>query len=293
MTVRHLLTQTPGWNEAIVSEAASTPVSPNVVLGALAQRPESAPGERFRYSQRVPDLLAYVVERAVGRDLQDYAQEMLFGPLGIERGEWRWLRDRAGNTLGFATLGLTPPHLARIGLMLQDEGRYNGRQVVPAEYVAALGRPSEANGCYGLMFWTNAGDSCVTSGVPYYTTVDHPAVPSAPRDMVAIYGALNQNAFVLPSHGITVVWTGLGAQPKPRGHDLLSSSFSQSFYHDFFRILMRGVRDAPMRDPGPFPGPAIDLGVDIEQFLDPAVFLADVNPAPGCSASSCPPDPAP
>jgi CubicO group peptidase (beta-lactamase class C family) len=59
----------------------------------------------------VPDLLAYVVQRAFGEDLLRFAQQKLFAPLGIAANSYFWLRDRAGDTYGYAWLFITPPQV--------------------------------------------------------------------------------------------------------------------------------------------------------------------------------------
>lgn len=72
---------------SIVAEAATAglDLDADVVTQALALPVEHELGTHFEYTQRGPDLLAHVVERAVGQDLQDYVQEHLFTPLGIDR----------------------------------------------------------------------------------------------------------------------------------------------------------------------------------------------------------------
>ena len=42
------------------------------------------------------ESVSYVVQRAVGTDLQVFAQKYLFGPIGIPQSSYLWLRDRAG-----------------------------------------------------------------------------------------------------------------------------------------------------------------------------------------------------
>jgi CubicO group peptidase (beta-lactamase class C family) len=64
-----------------------------------------------------------------------------------------------GRPLAFAGLRLTPRDLMRIGRMLLDGGRWNGRQVVPRDWVqralatqvATGGGPARG---YGYQFWT-------------------------------------------------------------------------------------------------------------------------------------------
>jgi CubicO group peptidase (beta-lactamase class C family) len=86
----------------------------------------------------------------------DYARPRLFDPLGIEtrnavqprvkdrapipaydRASFGWLRDPTGIQLGFATLKMAPRDLAKLGQLYLDGGRWNGRQVIPTDWVKA------------------------------------------------------------------------------------------------------------------------------------------------------------
>ena len=91
------------------------------------------PGSDFDYSNLSSHILGMIVAQAAGTDLKSYAQVHLFDPLGIEPGFWQ--QDWDGNFLGFSDLHLTACDLAKFGLLYMNEGRYNGQQVVPAEWV--------------------------------------------------------------------------------------------------------------------------------------------------------------
>ena len=91
------------------------------------------PGSGFEYSNLSSHILGMIVARASGTDLKSYAQEHLFGPLGIEPGFWQ--TDWDGNVLGFSDLNLTASDLAKFGQLYMNEGRYNGRQIVSQEWV--------------------------------------------------------------------------------------------------------------------------------------------------------------
>lgn len=287
ITVRQLLTQSSGMDEAILSEAATTGLDPNLAREALAQPIQDEPGTRFRYSQLGPALLAYVVQRAVHRDLFTYARRRLFGPVGLSHSDYLWLRDRAGLVYGYSNLFLRPPAMARLGLLVQNRGRWRGRQVVPASYIAAVRRPSRTNGCYGLLFWTNAAAPCTGAGIPAAQTVHHRMVRSAPRDMFQMNGTGSQLNIMIPSLGITVTTTGLFGDHYPSPGILLGAS-PGDMQHEFFRLLMRAVLDEHVPDPGPYVGPPMPFDVDPFQFADPAVLLTDLFPGSGCSVLVCP-----
>ncbi|PXX63261.1 beta-lactamase, partial [Nocardia tenerifensis] len=104
ITVENLLTETSGLKIGALSEGLSgvIPIDPNSAVQALGMPLNNPPGTVFSYSQRNVDLLTYVLELAVGEPLQQFAQRELFDPLGIQRGDYYWARDRAGHTYGYA-----------------------------------------------------------------------------------------------------------------------------------------------------------------------------------------------
>jgi hypothetical protein len=282
ITVRDLLTQTSGLAASELTELATTGTDPNIAQEALAQPLTHSPGMYFEYSQRGPDLLAFVVQQAVKENLQTYAQRKLFDPLGIPRSSYTWLRDRAGNTYGYAHLFLPPAQFAKLGLLMQNDGIWNGRQVVPGDYVRSVGKPTPTNGCYGLLFWTNAGSSCTGGDTPYRQTVHHRMIPAAPADLYDIDGALHQNSFVIPSLNMTITWTGIDGDTNLYGG---TNPAASDLYDNFFHTLLHGVRDRPIPDPGPYQTPP--AGTAVSPLVDPGLLQRDLAPNPGCTVLTC------
>jgi hypothetical protein len=284
--VRQLLNQTSGIDESILAEAATTGSDVSLPREALAQPIRHRPGTHFEYSQLGPALLAYVVQRAVGQNLQKYAQRVLFGPIGITAGSYFWLEDRSGTPYGYSNLFLTPPQLARLGLLMVDGGRWRGRQVVPASYVGRVGRPTRTNGCYGMLFWSNGGTPCTGANIPSAQTVQHRAIPTAPPDAYEMNGTGGQLNVMIPSLHMLVTTTGYFGDLYPDPSIVLGATPGDMQY-DFFRTLMHGVQDEDVPDPGPFPGDPIDLDVNPVNYLSPLVLLRDLFPSPTCNVFVC------
>ena len=91
------------------------------------------PGTRFQYSNLSSNWLGIIVSRVGGMSLKAYAQENLFGPLGIEPGEWG--TDAEGHNNGCGDLHLTARDMARFGLLYLNNGTYAGSQIVPEGWV--------------------------------------------------------------------------------------------------------------------------------------------------------------
>lgn len=288
ITIGDLLTQTSGLRQSIISEAASLLSDPDIAQEALAQPLDHPPGTHFVYGQRPVDLLAFIVGQAVGQDLQTFAQENLFGPIGIPADTYVWLRDRAGNTYGSSNLMMTAPQYAKLGLMVQNGGVWNGHRVLSEQYLRQAAEPTLTNGCYGYLFWTNRGQSCTSAAFPSAITVAHNMIPSAPADLFAMVGFLHQNNFIIPSLHMTVTWIGALGDTAPDIGTLLSADPGTSdLYYNFFRILMRAVTDTHIPDPGPYQPPPTNLSFDPLNFADPSVLLADLFPNSTCNILAC------
>jgi len=124
LTVRQFLNQTTGVRMAFAQDLIEAVSTDSVA--AFTDRPfEAVPGTRFIYAQTAVTVLAVVVEGAVGRDVQDFARDELFRPVGIQDREWRWARDPGGNTQGFAGLDLSPRGFAGLGMLAGSGGVWN------------------------------------------------------------------------------------------------------------------------------------------------------------------------
>ena len=93
----------------------------------------SDPGTKFHYSNLTSNWLGIIVARACGTDLKSYAEEHLFLPIDAEVGDWG--QDRDGHYNGCGDLHFTARDAAKFGLLYLAEGEYEGKQVVPADWV--------------------------------------------------------------------------------------------------------------------------------------------------------------
>ncbi|GEO01301.1 hypothetical protein NSE01_31330 [Novosphingobium sediminis] len=74
--------------------------------------------------------------KATGRSLTDYMREKLVEPLGFESDAF-WLVDAAGMEMAFAGLNMTARDYAKLGELHRNNGLWNGRQIVPEDWVQA------------------------------------------------------------------------------------------------------------------------------------------------------------
>jgi CubicO group peptidase (beta-lactamase class C family) len=123
---------------------------------ALARPRVAAPGTEFAYSTGNSHLVSAILTEATGRSTLELAREVLLDPVGITVDSWQ--RSPEGYYFGGNGVEMTPRALARLGQLYLQEGRWNGRQVVPAEWVRtsterhAEGWP-DRYGAYGYFWW--------------------------------------------------------------------------------------------------------------------------------------------
>lgn len=131
---------------------------------ALSQPFVYRPGTHFVYNNTGPYLAGLLIQRRSGTDLVHYLMPRLFEPMGIQLPTWE--TDPCGNTFGAGGLFLTIDELHKFGLLYQQKGRWNGKQLLPEEWVKESTRKQVDNGRegYGYLFWRGRNDSYRADG---------------------------------------------------------------------------------------------------------------------------------
>jgi len=114
----------------------------------------SAAGGRFQYCGAAFHIVSAILTRATDKSAFDIARTGIFLPLGITNTAWP--ADPQGNSHGFADLELTPPDAAKLGYLWLHRGSWEGRQIIPADYLADALSPHAAvkpGIAYGYGFW--------------------------------------------------------------------------------------------------------------------------------------------
>jgi CubicO group peptidase (beta-lactamase class C family) len=105
----------------------------------LTLRQERPHGGHFAYRSIETDVLGWVLERATGLGLAELMSRELWQPLGCEA-DACFTVDRAGTCQADGGLNATLRDYARFGQLYLEEGFANGRQIVPADWVAGCRR---------------------------------------------------------------------------------------------------------------------------------------------------------
>ncbi len=94
---------------------------------------DAEPGSIFRYNSHGSYLVSCMVQKAAGMNIRDYLMPRLFEPLGIESP--RWDMSPQGVCCGGWGLYLSCEDIAKFGVCLLHGGKWNGRQVIPEEWL--------------------------------------------------------------------------------------------------------------------------------------------------------------
>jgi CubicO group peptidase (beta-lactamase class C family) len=94
------------------------------------------PGHRFSYASTDSLVLGLVLAGATARTVSDYASEKLWGPLGAEA-DASWIIDATGQEVTFAYVNAVLRDWARLGLMLAHDGTWQGREIIPRDWLLA------------------------------------------------------------------------------------------------------------------------------------------------------------
>ncbi|SFB42343.1 CubicO group peptidase, beta-lactamase class C family [Rhizobium sp. NFR07] len=141
ISLRMLLTMTSGFhsNEQLpYMDANNTErlmaVAPDPYRAVLERRLTAAPGSRWAYSGGDTMLLSKILQNASEKSLTAFAEENLFGPLGISSYRWVPLKT-SGEIAAYGSLKLRPRDMAKLGLLVLQQGKWDGRQVVSEEWL--------------------------------------------------------------------------------------------------------------------------------------------------------------
>ncbi|MFW9793535.1 MAG: serine hydrolase domain-containing protein [Candidatus Thorarchaeota archaeon] len=114
------------------------------------------PGSTFYYNSGNSHLLATIINVTTGMTPLAFADQNLFGPLGITNR--LWLTDPQGVNFGGSSLALRPRDMAKFGLLFLNNGTWDSEQIVSADWVnmSTHGPATPYGGTsYGYQWWIN------------------------------------------------------------------------------------------------------------------------------------------
>jgi CubicO group peptidase (beta-lactamase class C family) len=172
--------------------------APDWVAMTLGLPVTGVPRQTYVYNTGGSHVLGVTVAAAAGKPLEDYAQDVLFAPLGMKPGPW--MRSPQNEVSAGSGLHLTARDMLKLGFLYLQGGAWDGLQIMDPRYVAAAttwqsaGDSTGAWNGYGYQWWI----SSTTAGYPAYFALG--------------YGG--QHIFVVPALDLVVV-TGIARRVEP------------------------------------------------------------------------------
>jgi len=216
ITIRQLLNQSDGM------EGASRLQRPTIRdRNTMAiQLPLLAnPGTAFIYGPSHLQIFSELLRRKLRRrSVIGYFEAHVSKRLGLDHLNYK--KDARGNPLPATGFELTAREWARLGELIVRNGKYHGRQIVPANLLREAFTGSQANPAYGLTFWLNQAapngreaDMERLLDLPW-ESADWRNVcfcQDAPSDMVVALGSHYERLFIIPSLKAIIVRQGSSA----------------------------------------------------------------------------------
>lgn len=161
ITLRQLLTMSAGLAPLTYEGGAASPAvrfasgEDDTVETLLSLPLEEASAPHFHYQNTVSQLLMLVVTRALGEPYQDYLSREIWQPIGAADA-YTYDFNEEGFPRGYASLLARPLDWLRLGLLIKQDGVYDGEQIVPAAAIENMTAPSALNPNYGWQIWRGA-----------------------------------------------------------------------------------------------------------------------------------------
>ena len=153
ITIENVLTMTGGL-ESIDNNYNGYFSSSDWLRYALNKPLTDELGSKFVYNTGLTHILSGIIAERSNQNTKDFADKYLFEPLNIE--VKRWDRDPSGCYGGGTGLYLTARDMAKYGNLYLNKGNWDGRQLIPEEWVAASSTKKvevDKGVDYGYLFW--------------------------------------------------------------------------------------------------------------------------------------------
>jgi CubicO group peptidase (beta-lactamase class C family) len=179
----------------------------DVVRAAMNYPAVHPPGTRFEVAQENTQLLALVIERATGTPVQTLLSERVWKPIGAADAAFQFDRP-GGHARVMCCMRATPRDWARVGLLLAQDGKWEGRQVLPAGWVKTMATPSARNPNFGLGLWLGSPYVAKRAYFEGQPGVVPQSEPFLADDVRIMEGGGNRTIFIVPSKQLVILRHG-------------------------------------------------------------------------------------
>ncbi len=175
VTWRHLLTQTSEWTGTLFDKPDQVDHYRGVGAGSDnsrkgENRPLHAPGDYWEYNDVRVNVFSLALLHVFRRPLAEVLKERIMDPIGASD-KWTWhgyensvisidgkdMTSVPGGTHWGGGMWIDTFDHARFGLLIANEGNWNGKQLLSADWIRAMRTPIDIYAAYGFLWWLNTG----------------------------------------------------------------------------------------------------------------------------------------
>lgn len=179
----------------------------DVVRAALAYAQTSPPGSRFDVAQENMQLLALVIERAMGRAIQDILSDRIWTHIGASDATFQLDRPD-GVARVMCCMRALPRDWARLGLLLLNDGKWQGRQVLPTGWAEVMSSPSPTNPNFGTGLWIGSPYTPMRTYFEGKPGVVPQSEPFLADDVVFMEGGGFRTVYIVPTEDLVIMRLG-------------------------------------------------------------------------------------
>jgi len=160
------------------------------------------PGTRWHYASSETEILGLVLRAATGEPVADYLGNRIWQAIGTEA-DASWAIDGTGQEITYCCFNAVLRDYARLGRLLAHDGAWEGRQLIPRQWLldATTVQPGNA--------WLAPGAATPYFGYGYQVWL----FPGEPRRF-ALLGIRGQIIFVDPASKLVMVHTAVRKNPS-------------------------------------------------------------------------------
>lgn len=179
----------------------------DVIHAAMQYELVTEPGKLFEVAQENMQILALVIERAMEQPIQELLSERLWKKIAASDATFQF--DRPGGTARvMCCMRATPRDWARLGILLMNNGMWDGKQVLPSGWVEAMSTPSPANPNFGTGLWLGSPYVAMRTYFEGKPGVVPQSEPFLADDVVFMEGGGFRTIYVVPSENLMIMRLG-------------------------------------------------------------------------------------
>lgn len=187
------------------------------------------PGVNFEYCNGASFLLSAILQEQTDMNALKFANEYLFGPLGIS--DVSWPTNSQEITIGYGELHMRPHDMAKIGYLYLNDGYWDGQQIISPEWIETSTRKHIAATFppgYGYQWWV------IDSKL--YTAIGHQGqfiIIAPDKNLVSVFTSrlYSEDTFIPVNLFMTYITSAIQApislSENPKGKEALKSKVAR------------------------------------------------------------------